>query len=153
MKRTTLINLKKAASYLKKEYKRKYISLDMLSEGIGVYPDVLANEISFINPVLLMDPSINMKDLLVPMEEAIKKEEEIRKKEPRRHYEAVRKKELAEYPDVASFVYTKMTNAGGLVDTSISLSDHDLRLLKKIIIRELSLRRKAKIEVRNKKIS
>lgn len=150
MKRVTLINIKKAASYLKRESKRKYVSLDMLGEGIGVYPDVLADNLSSVNPVLLMDPSVNMKDLLPAIEEMIQKEEQKRKENPR-HYEVVRKKEMAEYPTVASFVYAKMTNAGGLVDTSISLSDHDMRLLKKLVVRELSLRRKAKRLLKSKK--
>ncbi len=144
MKKSTLSNLKKVSSYLKKESKRKYISLDMLSHGVGIYQDVLADDLSFINPVLLMDSSVNIKDLAEPIEEAIYQEENKKKDPSYPRYEAVTKKELAQYPTISSFVYAKLTNAGGLIDTTISLSDHDLRLLKKLVERETSERRKAK---------
>lgn len=144
MKKSTLSNLKKVAAYLKKESRRKYITLDMVSRSVGIYSDILADDLSFLNPVLLMDPSVNMKDYLEPLEEAIYQEENKRKDSSSPRYEAVTKKELALYPSIQEFMYQKLTNAGGLVDTSITLSDHDLRVLKKLVERETSERRKAK---------
>lgn len=143
MKKATLINLKKVSSYLK-DSKRKYVSLDMLSKGVGIYQDVLADDLSFINPVLFIDPSVNMKNLLPSIGEAIYLEENKKKKDENIHRDVVRKKEINEYENIASFVYAKMTNVGGLVDTSLTLSDHDLNLLKKLVLREIASRKKQK---------
>ena len=145
MKNSSLSTLKKIAAYLKKESKRKYVSLDMVSKNIGIYTEMLADELSFINPCLLMDPSFNIKSLLPALEEAIEKEESKKKAlSSVQKVEPVGKKELASYPSISDFAYKKLTNAGGLVDSTIALSDHDLRVLKKLIEREMSDRRKAK---------
>ncbi len=144
MKRSTLGILKKTSTYLKKESKRKYVSLDMVSKNLGVYPDVLADELSFINPVLLMDPGVNMKDLLAPIENAILDEENKKRDNTTPRIEGVTKKELASYPTISSFAYAKLTNAGGLIDATMDLNDHDLRVLKKLVEREIAARRKEK---------
>ncbi len=143
MKRSSLLNLKKVSSYLKRENKRKYISLEMISNAIGIYPDVLADDLSFLNPILMMDPSYNIKDLFEPLQEAIYQEEN-KAKDPKTKRDMVHKKELKEYKSISDFVYKKFTSAGGLVDTSIELNDHDLRVLKKLVEKESSERRKAK---------
>lgn len=143
MKRSSLLNLKKVSSYLKKENKRKYISLEMISNAIGIYPDVLADDLAFLNPILMMDPSFNIKDLYEPLLEAIYQEEN-KTKDPKAKRDIVHKKELKEYKSISDFVYKKFTNAGGLVDSSITLSDHDLMVLKKLVEKENSDRRKAK---------
>ncbi len=145
MKNSSLLTLKKISAYLRKESKRKYVSLDMVSKNVGVYVEVLANELAFINPCLLMDPNVNIKSLLPSIEEAIEKEEAKKKASgsmPKA--EPVSKKELASYSSISDFAYKKLTNAGGLVDSTISLSDHDLRVLKKLVEREDGERRRIK---------
>jgi hypothetical protein len=136
-------HLRRIASVLSKSPK-KYISLESLSRMVGLYPDVLGQELIVFQPMILMDPTLNMRDLLPSLEAYLAKEDAEKIAKPKPIRVVARQKELSEYPNIASFVYQKMTSAGGLVDPSARLNDHDLHLLQKLVAREVSKRRKSK---------
>lgn len=142
MEKTSLNRIKRILAPLKKSSK-KYVSLEMLSRMVGLYSDVLADDLEPFEPMIRMDSTLNMKDL-IPAIEAYISEEESKKVtliKPKRV--VATKKEIDKYPNIASFVYEKMTSAGGLVDPSARLSDEDLHLLQKLVLREVQKRKKA----------
>lgn len=111
---------------------------------VGLYSDVLADSLEYFEPLIRMDTTLNMKDLLPAMDAYLASESQgkpVKEKEPR---VVATKKEVDAYPNIASFVYQKMTSAGGLVDPSNVLSDHDLHLLSKLVAREVAKRKKAR---------
>ena len=138
MKETSLSVYKKYLSALNKS-KHKYVTAEKLSREVGLYPEIIASDLSVLEPTLMMDPSYNLKDLIPALEEYIVKKEE--KKAPVVKSEAVRKTDLAKYDSVSDFVYQKMT-FGGIVDKTCYLSDKDLRALKKLVSEELARRKK-----------
>lgn len=113
--------------------KRKFLTCEMLSRTLGIYPEIIAEQLSFFEPMLAMDPNYDLKDLIPNLKEYIDEETKKNKKEP---IIKVTKRELGEYKSVADFVYKKMT-VGGLVDRSAPLSEVDLRILKKLVQEEL----------------
>ncbi len=121
-----------------KNYKKKYLTSEQLSKHIGIYPEIISSELSYFEPMLAMDPSFNLKDLMPQIEEYIASIES--SKEKIKHFEA--KKESKNYSGVTDFVYKKMTVVGGLVDKSIVLSDEDLKVLRKLVNEELISRKK-----------
>ena len=121
-----------------KNYKKKYLTSEQLSKHIGIYPEIISSELSYFEPMLAMDPSFNLKELLPQIEEYIASIES--SKEKIKHFEA--KKESKNYNGVTDFVYKKMTVVGGLVDKSIILSDDDLKVLRKLVNEELQSRKK-----------
>lgn len=140
MKKLTKTSLKKYISLIKKE-KKKIVTCDDLSSIIGVYPEVIAEQLSYFEPMLLMDYSYNLKDLLAIMEQYLcELEKSYKSTKP---IQRVRKNELAQYDSLAMFVFEKMTT-GGIVDRYAKLSDHDLKLLKKLVIKEEKERKKTK---------
>lgn len=142
MEKTSLNRIKRILAPLKKSSK-KYVSLEMLSRMVGLYSDVLADDLEPFEPMIRMDSTLNMKNL-IPALEAYISEEESKKVtliKPKRV--VATKKEIDKYPNIASFVYEKMTSAGGLVDPSARLSDEDLHLLQKLVLREVQKRKKA----------
>lgn len=116
-----------------KNYKKKYLTSETLSRINGLYPEVINKDLSEFEPMLAMDPSYNLKDLIPVIEEYIASIEV--NKKPVKHFEA--KKESKKYSGVSDFVYKKMTVVGGLVDKSIVLSEDDLKVLRKLINEEL----------------
>jgi hypothetical protein len=134
-------HLQKILSALQKA-KRKYVSLDDLSKMVGLYPEVLGADLTYFEPLVLMDSSLNMMDLVAPIESYLAEETERKKAEPTPKRVVASSKEMSEVPTIASFVYAKMTFAGGLVDPSSKLSDHDLHLLEKLVLREVKARKK-----------
>lgn len=135
MNKTLAKKYQKAISSIK----NKYVTVERLSHVFGRYPDIIAEELSFFDPLIRMDISYNVKDLLPVIEEYLSQMEA--SKDKKEHQTTIKKKMVLEYDSVADFVYKKMT-VGGLVDRNIVLSDTDLRILKKIIGSELAARRK-----------
>ena len=140
MKKLSKTLLKKYISAIKKE-KKKVMTCEDLSNYIGVYPEVIAEYLSYFDPMVPMDMFYNIKDLLSDLEKelAILEEEAPKVVKPVR----ITKKEIDKYGSIATFVYEKMTT-GGLVDRNVTLSDKDLRLLKKLITLEEKERKKGK---------
>lgn len=142
MEKTSLNRIKRILAPLKKSSK-KYVSLEMLSRMVGLYSDVLADDLEPFEPMIRMDSTLNMKNLIPALEACISEEEskKVTLIKPKRV--VATKKEIDKYPNIASFVYEKMTSAGGLVDPSARLSDEDLHLLQKLVLREVQKRKKA----------
>ena len=139
MSKLTKRQAQRIAGALKKD-KRKNISLDMLSNSIGIYPDALGQQLLPFSPMILMDPSINCRALLPQFENYLK--EPISEKKAKTSVLRIAKAELASYSSIADFVYKKMTSVGGLVDTAAELSDHDLEILRRLVDKEIAKRKK-----------
>ena len=137
----TKTEIRRIAGAIKRS-KKKVIHLDALSRLTGLYPDVLGEKLREFEPMILLDDSINCRDLLPQLEEYLAAPSENVKRKVGPKATPVRKKDLEEFSSVTDFVYKKMTNVGGLVDTSIRLSDDDLALLKRLIEREQKRRKK-----------
>lgn len=121
--------------------KKRYLTCENLSSTMGVYPEVIAEQLSFFEPTLAMDPSFDLKELIPSIKKYIEAEESKREK---KEVIKVSKKELSEYKSVSDFLYKKMT-FNGLVDRNASLSEADLKALKKLVQKELDdLKNKAK---------
>lgn len=129
--------LKKYISILKKE-KRKVITCEILSLSIGVYPEVIADFFSEFDPMVKMDFNYNLKDLLPDLEKCLIKIEKVKIKNKSVR---VTKKDVDLYDSIVGFIYAKMTT-GGIVNQGVELSDYDLKVLKKLIIKEEKERRK-----------
>ena len=143
MAKPTKAEVKRILGALRRS-KKKFVTLEALSRLVGLYPDVLAETLAYFEPMIRMDPSINTRDLVPALEEYLKEPMKPVASNPKPKKIAISKKELAEYSSIADFVFKKMTNVGGLVDTSKKLSDEELRILEKLVQRETQRRRKAK---------
>jgi len=134
--------LKRSFALLKKKNK-KYVTLEMLSKWVGVYPDVLANDLVYFAPMLRMDPTINLSELMPKIEAYLLEESNKSKKTSENKVKRIiaKKKEVAEYKSVSDFVYKKMAGPGGLVSPSTSLSDHDLHVLEILVKNEVKSRK------------
>lgn len=140
MKEPKVNDLKKYLSSLVK-LNKKYVTAERLSKVVGIYPEIINENLSYFNPMLMMDPSFNLMEL-VP---AIKKfivDKEINKTLIAEKKKTVKKKDLIQYSSINDFIYKKMTNNGGLFDHSVNLTDTDLKILKKLVVEEIAKRKK-----------
>lgn len=141
----SISRLRRIKAVLEKKQK-KYVTLDMLSRWVGLYSDVILDELVYFDPMVRMDTSMNMMDLLPAIQKYLKDVDEnnkvIRENKPKRA--PVRKKELLEYKSIGDFVYHKMAGPGGLVSPSIELNDHDLRVLELLVKKEINKRKPKK---------
>ncbi len=119
--------------------KAKYVTAERLSASLGVYPEKISDDLSYFDPIIKMDYTYNLLDL-VPTLEAYANDSS-NKKEVKQVKEVVTKKKLAEYDSIQDFVYKKMSN-NGLIERSAELSDADLRALKRLINQEEAERKK-----------
>ncbi len=141
----SISRLRRIKAVLEKKQK-KYVTLDMLSRYVGLYQDVVADELVNFEPMIKMDTTLNMMDVLPAVNEYLagidSQNKAIRETKPKR--QIVRKKELLEYKSIGDFVYHKMAGAGGLVSPSAELNDHDLRVLELLVKKEIATRKKKK---------
>ena len=137
MKKPNVNTLKKYLNAMNK-IKAKYITAERLSRVIGVYPEVINENLSYFEPMLMMDASYNLLELVPTIKEFIEKQEE--KKPPLIHIIPVRKKEVEQYESLNDFVYQKYS-VGGMIDKGTELTDRDLRVMKKLIAEELAKRK------------
>ena len=115
-----------------KRSKKKVVRLDLLSRLTGLYPDVLGEKLRYFEPMILLDESINCREIIPAMEAYLEAPSDAaRKTAPKA--KPISQKELKEYSSIADFVYKRMTSVGGLVDTSVRLSDDELAILKRLI--------------------
>lgn len=140
MKAPSITLLKKYLNAMLK-MKAKYITADRLSKVLGVYPEIINENLSFFDPMLKMDPTSDLKALIPDIKEYIVKQEE--KKTPVIHKDIISKKEILEYSSINDFVYQKMT-IGGMVNKETYLSDKDLKILKKLVCDEQAKRKTKK---------
>ena len=140
MKGPSVTVLKKYLNAMTKN-KVKYMTCERLSRIVGVYPEVIAEALSYFDPLLNMDPSYDLLVLIPQIKEYIQEEEE--KKAPNAPKIMAKKKDISEYESVSDFVYKKMTFAG-MVDRNLVLNEKDLRILKRLVNDELAELRKKK---------
>ena len=115
---------------------KKCLTSEQLSRVIGIYPEVINEQLSTFEPMLAMDPSFNLKDLVPTIEEYIEKEEASKVKKSK--FEA--KKKASKYKGVSDFVYQKLT-VSGLVNRNAQLSVEDLKVLRKLVNEELEAKK------------
>ena len=140
MKGPSITVLKKYLSAMTKN-KVKYMTCERLSRIVGVYPEVIAEALSYFDPLLNMDPSYDLLVLIPQIKEYIQEEEE--KKASNAPKVMAKKKDINEYESVSDFVYKKMTFAG-MVDRNLVLNEKDLRILKRLVNDELAELKKKK---------
>ena len=140
MKGPSVTVLKKYLNAMTKK-KVKYMTCERLSHIIGVYPDVIAETLSYFEPMLKMDPSYDLLTLIPQIKEYIQNEED--KKSNNAPKVVATKKDVVEYESVSDFVYKKMTYAG-MVDRNVQLNEKDLRILKRLVNDELAALKKKK---------
>lgn len=139
MKAPSITILKKYVNAMSK-MKAKYVTADRLSKVVGQYPEIINENLSFFEPMIKMDPSYDLLELIPQIKEYIIASET--KKEPVVHKDVVYKKEVREYESINDFVYQKMS-FGGMLNKEAYLSDKDLKILKKLVADEQA-KRKAK---------
>jgi len=137
MNKTDLLLLEKILGALT-SIKAKYVTADSLSREIGVLPEKIQDLCATFNPLVTIDFSFNLKDLMPEIEKhvAMKVKKTAKKV-------ASAKKELSSYQRLIDFVYDKMTYEG-MLDKSIVLDDRELREIKSIASEELRTRRALK---------
>ena len=138
MKAPSVTILKKYLSAMQK-IKAKYITAERLSKVVGVYPEIINENLSYFDPMLAMDPSADLLELVPEIKKYIIDIEE--KKTPTVHKDLIKKKEISEYNSINDFVYQKMTY-GGMLNKEAYLTDKDLKILKKLIQDEQEKRKK-----------
>ena len=140
MKGPNITVLKKYLTAMSKN-KVKYMTWERLSRIVGVYPEVIAENLSYFDPLLNMDPSYDLLVLIPQIKEYIQEEEE--KKTNNAPKVVATRRDIDEYESVSDFVYKKMTFAG-MVDRNLVLNEKDLRILKRLVNDELASIKKKK---------
>ena len=140
MKGPSVAVLKKYLTAMSKN-KVKYMTCERLSNLVGVYPEIIADTLSYFDPMIKMDPSYDLLVLIPQMKQYIQDEED--KKAPAGPKVVATKKDVVDYESVSDFVYKKMTFAG-MVDRNIVLNEKDLRILKRLVNEELANLKKKK---------
>ena len=140
MKGPSVTVLKKYLNAMSKN-KVRYMTCERLSHIVGVYPEVIAENLSYFDPMLNMDPSYDLLVLIPQMKEYIQQEED--KKVSGAPKVVAKKKDVVPYESVSDFVYKKMTFAG-MVDRNLVLNEKDLRILKRLVNDELAALKKKK---------
>ncbi len=130
---------KKYLSFIKNTNKR-CLTCEQLSRHIGIYPEIIAEQLSFFEPMLAMDPEYDLKDLVPTIEEYV---ESLEAKKEKKQKTINTKKKTIQYKGVNDFIYQKMT-IGGFFDRSLSLNDADLKILRKLVNEEIDLLKKNK---------
>lgn len=138
MKEPSVKDLKKYLQGMAKLPKAKYITAERLSRIIGIYPEVINENLSYFDPMIMMDYEYNLLELVPAMKKFIEDKEN--KRAPTPKPVVVRKNEIDEYSSYFDFIYKKLT-IGGMIDRSAVLSDKDLKILRKLINEELANRK------------
>ena len=120
----------------------KYVTAERLSRVIGVYPEIICENLSYFEPTLLLDNSFNLLEIIPDIKNYIAAEEEKKANQLLLKKELITKKQIDEYDSIADFLYKKMTNGLGLLDREAVLSEKDLRVLKRLVNDELAKRKK-----------
>lgn len=132
------MNKKTAEKYLNaiNGCKTRQITCEVLSHYVGIYPELIARDLTFFDPMIAMNLDYDLRDLVPTIESYLAtfvKEE--KKVEPVPQF----KLEAKKYKSVADFVYKKMT-INGLVDRGATLKEDDLKVLKILVQNELDRR-------------
>lgn len=129
----TKTSAKKYLSAIKSS-KIRHLTCEALSRSLGKYPEIIAEDLSYFEPMLMMDMSgFDLRELVEPIEKYIEEQEAAKPVEKQIHVNSL---ELREFKSVGDFVYKKMT-INGLVSKNTNLSLDDLKILKKLVDIEL----------------
>lgn len=123
---------------LKKE-KSKYVTVELLSQSIGLYPDIISRDLSFFASMLNFDPEYNLKELIPAIEEYLHGTGVTKAVKPKKKASAPEANE-----DFRQYLFDHMTLPGGLFDKKTNLSDAQLKTLKKLITNEINNRKNTK---------
>ena len=138
MKEPNVKELKKYLQGMAKLPKAKYITAERLSRIIGIYPEVINENLSYFDPMIMMDYEYNLLELVPSIKKFIESKEA--KRAPTPKPVVVKRGEVDAYDNYFDFIYKKLTY-GGMIDRSVELSDKDLKILKKLISEELANRK------------
>ena len=138
MKEPNVKDLKKYLQGMAKLPKAKYITSERLSRIVGIYPEVINENLSYFDPMVKMDYEFNLLELVPQMKKFIEAKEAKRAPTPKPI--VVKKDEIDLYDNYFDFIYKKLTY-GGMIDKSVELSDKDLKILKRLISEELANRK------------
>ena len=97
MKTPNITTLKKYFSSLKK-MKRKYVTSELLSKEVGVYPDIINETFSYFDPMVNLDYQYNLMDLFDQLENLIN--DLSKESENKPHKKLVTKKQLEQYSSI-----------------------------------------------------
>ena len=139
MKEPKVSDVKKYLNGLTK-LNKKYVTSERLSKVVGIYPEIINEQLSFFEPLLTMDPEFNLMELVPVLKKYVIDQEENKTLMPKKA--PVKKSDLEEFTSINDFIYKKMTSVGGLLDYNIVLTDRDLRVLKKLVSEEIASRKK-----------
>ena len=117
-----------------KNAKKKHLTCDALGRLMAIYPDVVREQLSFFEPLITMDMDYDTHDVVPAIEEYLESLEE--KKVPNERV-VVRKDKLEAYEGLEDFVYQKFTYQG-LIVKNVTLSEVDLKVLKRLVNDELA---------------
>ena len=141
MKNISNATLKKYVLALKK-MKRKYVSSELLSKEVGIYPEIINETISFFDPMVTLDYQYNLMDLLPTMEEylgdsAVNKT----KTNTKAKQTDVRTNQVS----LSEYIYQKLT-IGGFLDRNRIFTDAELKEMKRIISEEQKSRKATQVK-------
>lgn len=134
MEKPSVYSVKKYLAAINK-IKAKYITVEKLSKEVGIYPDVIADNLAYFEPLIKMDDTFDVLDIVDKMKEYVKPKEKINKLKEETAVK-VSKKEVLAYQSVNDFVYQKYT-IGGFLNRSTKLTKEDLVVLSKLVKKEL----------------
>ena len=136
MNKSELKQLEKILISLKTN-KSKFVTAEHLSQQIGIVPEAIQALCANFNPIVTIDFSFDLKELIPEIETFL--EVNLKTRATARKTSPSKKKPLP-YRSVIEFVYDRMTT-DGIVDKSRQMSDAELRLLKRVATEELKVRK------------
>ena len=147
MKEPSIYILRKYLNALTK-VKKKYVTAETLSKHLGVYPEVITENLAFFEPMIMMDYEYNLMELIPQIKDHIHNKEaaklKVRAEKAKlkaaskpKDKEQKEKLPKVKYSSIQDFVYKKMT-FGGMFDKSAKLDEEDLKALKHLVILELN---------------
>ena len=99
-----------------------------LALNVGIYEDVIANELANFDPLIRLYTDYNILQILPELK---------KKYQTKRRGQSAVTIKADEYTSVADFVYQNMTMPGGIVDPNIILDKEQLKILRKLVNQEL----------------
>lgn len=119
----------RAKSFLKiiSTSKKRFFSCEDLSKVTGLKIDTIYTYVEEFYPMIRLDVSCNLKDLLKTIEKyivALEKATPIKKKK------RISTNEYDKYESFIDYIYKNMTISGGILDTGYILNAKDKRMLK-----------------------
>lgn len=139
------LSLTKAKRYLSllKASKAKYETRETFANVIGLYPEVIAADLAWFDPIVNIDFEYDLK-LLIPALAAYV-ETETAKSGKKAPVMRISQRQVGEYASLEDFIYRKMTiGSSGIVNKNAQLSDKDLKILKRLINAEQKARKEEK---------